>query len=155
MSGQRKVLIVTSELSIRQQILSRASAKGYQAVAVERCCDALLAVFEQNVGLVIIELSIDEPAGVKAVEILRKIRPRLPLVVLSGDRSLEAGRQVLQHGVFYYLLKPFDCEELDQIVQIALTSNKQRAAGPVLSLVEGVEQGAQEVRLVGERGGVT
>ena len=148
MSGQRKVLIVTSELSIRQQLLSRVSAKGYQAVAAERCCDALLAVVEQNVGLVIIDLSIDEPAGVKTVEILRKIRPRLPLIVLSGDRSLEAGRQVLQHGVFYYLLKPFDCDELDQIVQIALTSNKQRAAGPGLSPVEEMEQGTQEVRLV-------
>jgi len=147
MRDQRKVLIVTSELSIRQQILSRVSAKGYQTVAAERCCDALLAVVEQNVGLVIIDLSIDEPAGVKTVEILRKIRPRLPLVVLSGDLSLEAGRQVLQHGIFYYLLKPFDCEEFDQVVQIALTSNRQRATG--------MEQGTQEVRLVDERGAVT
>lgn len=155
MSDQRKVLIVTPESSIRQQILSRVSAKGYQAVAAERGYDALLTVVEQNVGLVIIDLSIEESAGVKTVEILRKIRPRLPLVVLSSDRSLEAGRQVLQHGVFYYLLKPFDIEELDQVVQIALTSNKQRAAGPVLSPVEGMEQGTQEVRPVDERGGVT
>lgn len=147
MSDHRKVLIVTSESSIRQQILSRVSAKGYQAVAAERGYDALLTVVEQNVGLVIIDLSIEESAGVKTVEILRKIRPRLPLVVLFSDRSLEAGRQVLQHGVFYYLLKPFDIEELDQVVQIALTSNKQRATG--------MEQGTQEVRPVDERGGVT
>lgn len=145
MSDQRKVLIVTPESSIRQQILSRVLARGYQAVAAEKGYDALLTVVEQNVGLVIIDLSIDESAGVKTIEILRKIRPRVPLVVLSGDRSLEAGRQVLQHGVFYYLLKPFDLEELDQIVQIALTSNKQRAAGK--------EQMAQEWR-PGERGGV-
>lgn len=146
MSDQRKVLIVTPELSIRQQILSCASAKGYQAIAAEKGYDALLTVVEQNVGLVIIDLSIDESAGVKTVEILRKIRPRLPLVVLSGDRSLEAGRQVLQHGVFYYLLKPVDLEELDQIIRIALTSNRQQTAG--------MEQKAQEWRPAGERGGV-
>lgn len=138
-------MVVASELSIREQILSRVSARGYQAVAAERGCDALLAVVEQDVRLVILDLSIAEPSGSKTVEILRKIRPRLPLVVLSGDRSLEAGRQVLQHGVFYYLLKPFDLEELDQIVQIALTSNKQRAAG--------MEQGAQQWRPVDEKGG--
>lgn len=147
MSDQRKVLIVTPELSIRQQILSRVSAKGYQAIAAERGYDALLTVVEQNVGLVIIDLSIDESAGVKTVEILRKIRPRLPLVVLSGDWSLEAGRQVLQHGVFYYLLKPVDLEELDQIIRIAFTSNRQQTAE--------MEQKAQEWRPVGERGGVT
>ena len=145
MGDHRKVLVVASELSIREQILSRVSARGYQAVAAERGCDALLAVVEQDVRLVILDLSIAEPSGSKTVEILRKIRPRLPLVVLSGDRSLEAGRQVLQHGVFYYLLKPFDLEELDQIVQIALTSNKQRAAG--------MEQGAQQWRPVDEKGG--
>lgn len=132
---QRKVLIVTPESSIRQQILQRVSAKGYQTVAAERGHDALLAVAEHNVGLVIIDLSIDESTGVKTVEVLRKIRPRLPLVVLSGDRSLEAGREVLQHGVFYYLLKPFDLEELDQIVQIALAANRQLAVR--------IEQGAQ------------
>ncbi|MDD5558171.1 response regulator [Candidatus Methylomirabilis sp.] len=146
MSNQRKVLIVTPELSVRQQILSRVSAKGYEAVAAERGYDALLTVVEQNVGLVIIDLSIDESAGVKTVEILRKIRPRLPLVVVSGDRSLEAGRQVLQHGVFYYLLKPVDLEELDQIIRIALTSNRQQTAG--------MERQAQEWRPAGERGGV-
>lgn len=145
MSDQRKVLIVTLESSIRQQILSRVAAKGYQAIAAERGYDALLTVVEQNVGLVILDLSIDESAGVKTVEILRKIRPRLPLVVLSGDRSLEAGRQVLQHGVFYYLLKPFDLEELDQIVQSALTSNKL--------VTSGREGGTYEWRPVGERGG--
>lgn len=154
MSDHRKVLIVTSELSIREQILSRVSAKGYEAVAAERGCDALLAVVEQDVGLVILDLSIDEPSGVKTVEILRKIRPRLPLVVLSGDQSLETGRQVLQHGVFYYLLKPLDLEELGQIVQIALASNKQLAAGPVLSPVEGMDQGTQEWRPAKEKKGV-
>lgn len=146
MSDQRKVLIVAQESSIRQQIFNRISANGYQAVTAERGYDALLTVVEQNVGLVIIDLSIDESAGVKTVEILRKIRPRLPLVVLFGDRSLEAGRQVLQYGVFYYLLKPVDLEELDQIIRIALTSNRQETTG--------MEQKAQEWRPAGERGGV-
>lgn len=146
MSDHRQVLIATSELLIQEQVGSCVLAKGYQIVAAERGCDALLAVVEQDVGLVILDLSINEPSGVKTVEILRKIRPRLPVVVLSGDTSLEAGRQVLQHGVFYYLLKPLDLEELDQIVRIALASNRQLTAG--------VDQGTQEWRPAEERGGV-
>lgn len=146
MTDQRKVLIVASESTIRQQILSRVAAQACQTVTAETGSDALLAVVEHDVALVILDLSIAEPSGSKTIEILRKIRPRLPVVVLSGDRSLEAGRQVLQHGVFYYLLAPFDVDELDQIVQIALTSTKQRAIG--------VEERSREWRSVGERGGV-
>lgn len=146
MSDQRKVLIVAPESAIRQQILSRVAAQACRTVTAETGSDALLAVVEYDVALVILDLSIAEPSGSKTIEILRKIRPRLPLVVLSDDRSLEAGRQVLQHGLFYYLLTPFDADELDQIVRIALTSTKQRAAG--------VEERSREWRSVGERGGV-
>jgi DNA-binding NtrC family response regulator len=146
MSDQRKVLIAAPESAIRQQILSRVAAQACRTVTAETGSDALLAVVEHDVALVILDLSIAEPSGSKTIEILRKIRPRLPLVVLSGDRSLEAGRQVLQHGVFYYLLTPFDGNELDQIVQIALTSTKQRAAG--------VEERPREWRSIGEKGGV-
>jgi DNA-binding NtrC family response regulator len=146
MNDQRKVLIVAPESVIRQQILSRVAAQACRTVTAETGSDALLAVVDHDVALVILDLSIAEPSGSKTIEILRKLRPRLPLVVLSGDRSLEAGRQVLQHGVFYYLLTPFDGNELDQIVQIALTSTRHRAAG--------VEERSCEWRPVGEKGGV-
>lgn len=146
MSDQRKVLIVAPESVLRQQILSRVAAQACRTVTAGTGSDALLAVVEHDVALVILDLSIAEPSGSRTIEILRKIRPRLPLVVLSDDRSLDAGRQVLQHGVFYYLLTPFDVDELDQIVRIALTSTRQRAAG--------VEEGSREWRPVGERGGV-
>lgn len=146
MSDQRKVLIVAPESLIRQQILSRVAAQACRTVTAETGSDALLTVVEHDVALIILDLSIAEPSGSKTIEILRKIRPRLPVVVLSDDRSLEAGRQVLQHGVFYYLLTPFDIDELDQIVRIALTSTRQRAAG--------VEERSREWKPVGERGGV-
>lgn len=146
MSDQRKVLIVAPESAIRQQILSRVAAQACRTVTAGTGSDALLAVVEHDVALVILDLSIAEPSGSRTIEILRKIRPRLPVVVLSDDRSLEAGRQVLQYGVFYYLLTPFDVDELDQIVRIALTSTRQRAAG--------VEERSREWRPIGERGGV-
>jgi len=119
------ILIATPEPSIKQQILDWLSAQGYRTAAVEWGGDALLAVAEDNVRLVIMDLSLQEPSGAKTVEILRKIRPRLPVIVLSGDHSIETGRQVLQHGVFYYLLKPLDLKELDQVVRTALAHGKR------------------------------
>jgi len=74
------------------------------------------------------------------------MRPRLPVIVLSGDHSVEAGRQILQHGVFYYFLKPLDLEELDQIVRLALAPSKQLAAE--------MNQGAPERGLGEEKGAV-
>jgi DNA-binding NtrC family response regulator len=129
MANHRIILVATPEPSARQELLARFSGQGHQVIAVERGSDALLVVAEGSVGLVILDISIQDPSGAKTVEILRKMRPRLPVIVLSGDHSVEAGRQILQHGVFYYFLKPFNPEELDQIVRLALTSSKRLAAG--------------------------
>jgi DNA-binding NtrC family response regulator len=118
------ILIATPEPLTRQELLGRFS-KEYQAIAVERGSDALLAVAEENIALVILDSSVKEPSGTRTVEILRKMRPRLPVIVLSADHSVEAGRDILQHGVFYYFVKPLDLAELDQIVRIALAPNKQ------------------------------
>jgi DNA-binding NtrC family response regulator len=119
------ILIATPEPLTRQELLGRLSDQGYQAIAVERGSDALLGIAEENVSLVILDSSVQEPSGIKTVEILRKMRPRLPVIVLSADHSVEAGREILQHGVFYYFVKPLDLAELDQIVRIALAPNKQ------------------------------
>jgi DNA-binding NtrC family response regulator len=119
MVARRIVLVAEADPYIRQAISDRLSAQGYQVVTAERGSEVLLAVVENAAGLVILGLELQEPAGIKTVEILRKMRPHLPLIVLSGDCSIETGRQVLQHGPLHYLIKPLNLDELDQIVQVA------------------------------------
>jgi DNA-binding NarL/FixJ family response regulator len=67
--------------------------------------------------------------------------------VLSGYNSIETGRQILQHGVFYYLLKPVDVKELDQVVQTALARGKRSAAG--------IDEGAPKTGPEPEKGSLT
>jgi DNA-binding NtrC family response regulator len=140
----RMILIATPEPLTGQELRGRFSGQGYKTVAVERGSDALLSIAERNISLVILDISIQDPSGPKTVEILRKMRPRLPVVVFSGDPSVETGREILQHGVFYYFLKPLDLEDLDQIVRVALAPNKRLGAG--------TDQGGSRTRLGDEKG---
>ena len=128
MRDPRKIVIATPEPSAGQELFERFSRQSYQVATVERGGDVLLAVAEENIALVVMDILIQEPSGTKTVEILRKMRPRLPVIVLSGDTSVEMGRQILQYGVLYYFVKPLNLEELDQIVRIALEPNKHRKA---------------------------
>ncbi len=144
MMDRRMILIATSEPLTGQELRGRFSGQAYKTITVERGSDALLSVAEGNFSLVILDISIQDPSGPKTVEILRKMWPRLPVIVLSGDPSVETGREILQHGVFYYFLKPLDFEELDQIVRVALAPNRRLAAG--------TDQGGPRARLGEEEG---
>ncbi len=144
MSGRHNILVSTPDRSVRKQLIDHLSAQGYRVLTAERGSDALLVVAEDTARLVILDLAIQEPSGMRTVEILRKIRPRLPVIVLSGDDTVETGRQILQHGPFYYLLKPICLEELDQLVRIAISLNKR--------LTPGIDERRQETVLDREEG---
>ena len=124
-----QVLVATSDPSSRQGVTECLATLGHRSSTVERGADALLAIADDHFGLAIIDLAIREPAGAKTVEIVRKLRPRLPVIVLSDDDSVETGRQVLRHGPFYYLLKPLNLDELGQIVQLALRRGRRSGNG--------------------------
>lgn len=125
MHSPRKIVIATPEPLAGRELFKHFSGQGYQVIAVERGGDVLVAVIEETIGLVVLDISIQEPSGAKTAEILRKMRPRLPVIVLSGDTSVEMGRQILQLGVLYYFVKPLNLEELDQIVRVAFEPGRQ------------------------------
>jgi DNA-binding NtrC family response regulator len=85
--------------------------------------DLLLEVLENDYNLIIFDLEISKLNGLKTVKILRKIRPKVSLVVISGDPSKELGGKILQEGVAYYAIKPINPEAISGTIFKALKEN--------------------------------
>lgn len=78
---------------------------------VSECADgveALGALAQQNVDLLLLDLELPRMSGVEVVEAIREsgTHADLPIVVLSNERRLSVIRQVVSLGVSDYLLKP-------------------------------------------------
>ncbi|MGB1068826.1 MAG: sigma 54-interacting transcriptional regulator, partial [Henriciella sp.] len=50
----------------------------------------------------------------------RLVRPDLPIIVMSGQNTILTAASAAQHGVFDYLPKPFDIDQLTDLVDRAL-----------------------------------
>ncbi len=50
--------------------------------------------------------------GLRAIPILRKIDPGLPIIAIAHDESLETERKARMAGIFYYLLQPLEENEV-------------------------------------------
>ncbi|MCX8117272.1 MAG: response regulator [Desulfobacterota bacterium] len=64
----------------------------------------------------------DELEGVKAfdlVPLLKHIRPRLQVIVVSSETSLEKVKRLREAGIFYHATKPIDLEEVRSAVGCA------------------------------------
>ena len=128
MSESKSVLLATADEDIKEVICDslRGFSGGYYVKPVEESGKAILTLLNEGVDLAIVDLNIGGISGLETVEIMRKSRPKVPIVVISSDKSVETGSKVMQQGVFYYMFKPFRIDELKTVVESALGRDKFR-----------------------------
>ncbi|MBI5190078.1 MAG: response regulator [Nitrospirae bacterium] len=115
------ILIGSSEAETRDLLSGLIGGKlGKKATCVHETSDLLLEVLDKQVDLIIIDVDLAGLPIAKTIQIIRKCRPRVPVIALSGDYSVETGSSVMEQGVFYYMYKPIDMESLEEIIRSAL-----------------------------------
>jgi DNA-binding NtrC family response regulator len=82
--------------------------------------DLLLKILDKDIDLAIIDENIAGMAGSKLIKIIKKSRPRIPLIIISSGNSKEELARVLEQGVFYFLIKPINGKELKEAVDSGL-----------------------------------
>ncbi len=128
MSERKNVLVATADGKVRDAICDflRDFSGEYSVKPVEGSGRAILTLLSEGVDLAIVDLNIGGISGLEAVEIMRRSRPKVPIIVISSDRSVETGSRVMQQGIFYYMLKPVRIDELKTVVESALEKDKFR-----------------------------
>lgn len=74
-------------------------------------------LLESNVNLLILDLDSPQSINFESIDIIRKLRPRLPIIVLSTDSSLETLKALAQKGIFYSTTKPIEAEEIQEVLE--------------------------------------
>lgn len=82
--------------------------------------DLLLKILDKDIDLAIIDENLSGMAGCKLIKIIKKSRPRIPLIIISSGNSKEELARVLEQGVFYFIFKPINGEELKEAVDSGL-----------------------------------
>ncbi len=118
----KRILVASRDEAVVELLFSIAEEGGYGCEIVAQGGD--LWKKAGQAGVVVLDLDFQEE-GFRFLESLRRSRPGLPVVVLSSDSSLEMGRRVLEHRVFYYLLKPVSRSEMTQVVTSAMDGKEE------------------------------
>jgi len=79
----------------------------------------LVPVFEPDV--VLLDLMMPEMSGIEVLAHLRRDRPTLRVVIMSGNEDVEVARATLRDGAFDCLGKPFSIDALARVVAAAVS----------------------------------
>ncbi len=114
----KKILLVDDEPAILTVMELLLNKFGYIAVLKSTAESALFLIREGvNVDLVITDYRMPGMNGVEFIRALRRILPSVPVLMLTGDITVEIEPSL---GVFELINKPVAGKELDRIVKAAL-----------------------------------
>jgi len=120
-SEVKRVLIADDEINIRRVLEAILRRDGYEVVTAANGLEAL-AGMNRGVHTVITDLKMP---GLDGMALLRKLSadyPDVPVVMITAHGSVENAVEAVKLGAFDYLEKPFEQEQIRQIVTKAMNT---------------------------------
>ncbi|MBC2845624.1 sigma-54-dependent transcriptional regulator [Winogradskyella flava] len=117
-----KILIIEDEAAIRRvlvKILSEES-DAYQVEEAEDGLAGIEKIKKDDYDLVLCDIKMPKMDGVEVLEAVKKIKPEIPMVMISGHGDLDTAVNTMRLGAFDYISKPPDLNRLLNTVRIAL-----------------------------------
>ena len=117
-----KILIIEDEAAIRRvlvKILSEES-DSYQVEEAEDGLVGIEKIKKDDFDLVLCDIKMPKMDGVEVLEAAKKIKPEIPIVMISGHGDLDTAVNTMRLGAFDYISKPPDLNRLLNTVRIAL-----------------------------------
>jgi CheY-like chemotaxis protein len=121
------VLVVDDEPPIREALVRTLTANNYRVYTAEDGSDALALYFQRRteISMVITDISMGQMDGVQLVRSLRKVDPKVRVIVSSGHLQKENVVVLEGLGVKAFLDKPYTADKLLRAVQQVLKAESE------------------------------
>ena len=143
----KTILVADDDAAIRTVVTQALSRAGYDVRATGTASSLWHWVSNGDGDLVITDVVLPDEDAFQVLPRMKKIRPRLPIVVMSAKNTIVTAITAAELGAFDYLPKPFDLNELISIAGRALQDTKRQQPG----VKEGGEQ-SENLPLIGRSG---
>ncbi|MBT3915420.1 MAG: nitrogen regulation protein NR(I) [Rhodospirillaceae bacterium] len=124
------VLVADDDGAIRTVLNQALGRAGYDVRTTGNAATLWKWVSEGEGNLVITDVVMPDENGLDLLPRIKKIRPELRVIVMSAQNTLMTAVNATQRGAFEYLPKPFDLNELLNVVERALQATQENTGAP-------------------------
>src|ERR687898_2037853 len=115
------ILVADDDAAIRTVLNQALSRAGYEVRSTGNATTLWRWVSQGEGDLVITDVVMPDENAFDMLPRIKKLRPDLPVVVMSAQNTLMTAIRASERGAYDYLPKPFDLKELIAIVGRALS----------------------------------
>jgi two-component system nitrogen regulation response regulator NtrX len=117
-----KILIIEDEASIRRVLVKILTEENthYEVFEAEDGLIGTEMIKNTDFDLVLCDIKMPKMDGVEVLETVKKIKPEIPMVMISGHGDLDTAVNTMRMGAFDYISKPPDLNRLLNTIRNAL-----------------------------------
>ncbi len=119
-----RVLIVDDEDDFRETIVKRLNARKIFAEGAASGIKALEVLETKDFDVIVLDVKMPDMDGIETLRHIKKLKPEIEVIMLTGHASVEFGLKGMQLGAFDYVMKPAPLNEL--LDTIGQAFNKKR-----------------------------
>ncbi|HEX4349246.1 MAG TPA: sigma-54 dependent transcriptional regulator [Verrucomicrobiae bacterium] len=145
MSTPAKILLIDDDAGIIDTLSRVLKDEGFEVAIEKRGDDGIARAAKDTFNVVVTDLKLPGLNGLELVRQLHAARPRLPIILITAFGTTQTAIEATKFGAYDYLLKPFDIQQLLDLIHRAVNSNRLMSEPVTLG-----EAGAARDAIVGQ-----
>jgi DNA-binding NtrC family response regulator len=123
----RTGIIFSSDINVVDTCFDSCSELGMALVKQTEFTNFIFELQQDILDLIIFDSTNQFADCLKLVKIIRKIKPKTPLIVISDDVENIEGGKIYEEGIFHLAQKPIDKIIIKEIIGASINTFKQNS----------------------------
>jgi len=142
----RTALIIDNDEMIRLALSDALTEEGYGTASAVNWREAVELVKGQEFDAVLIDLVMPEKNGIETMLELKKLRPDLPMIIMTGHGDIPTAVEAIRLGAYDYMTKPLDQQRL--IITLNNAGEHANALKKIISMNRRFQSMFQSMRVL-------
>jgi two-component system response regulator AtoC len=121
-----KILVVEDQKDLTEYFADELNSAGFEVATASDGVDAVIKVFEYNWDLLLMDIRLPKLDGVNALRIIRRLKPEIPVVLITGQAGSQRMLDTYQLQVDACLIKPVSMDKIIETVNQVTESHGGR-----------------------------
>ena len=110
------VIVVTDDTEVIKVVSKVLTKKNYCLFITSSKIHSIFNILDDEIAFFIFDYDLSSNSNTQLISIIKRIRPKLPIIVILADNSINKINLFAESGVFYRAIKPLDENEMEQVV---------------------------------------
>lgn len=118
------VLVIDDEEDIHYSFQRNFGSLGWNLIFANSGEEGLKLIAKNTPSVVVMDIRMAALSGIDTLKRIRTKDAHLPVIMMTAHGTTQTAIETMKHGAFDYLIKPFDVERMQQLIEAALKASR-------------------------------